>query len=204
LAYIYGVVFTNKIVKFGRASDIMRRVREHKTNAKQHDVGVVRVFVSTVLDDVREEARILDYADSRLESVSQESFKIESVDDVAEVFRDARMAFTLMKLSETPIQLIVDPLGDGYGISSIGFTVESPSSTKMRDKLEAEAIAALTEIGGWSMFSGVRDRMSRRKTGEVKVTMERLIQSGTVKFKPWANPFSGVVDKDITRGKFSL
>ena len=104
---VYAAVFDNKIVKFGRSKNPHKRISYHVTEMRHTGAELTDVFISTVSNDVRDEEILLRSAGDELERIGRETFEIENLEDVAFVFRDARIPFMICRV-EMPYKLVVD------------------------------------------------------------------------------------------------
>ena len=118
MSTVYAVVFTNGIVKFGRAVNAHKRVGTHISEGKRHGSVASDVFLSTVSSDVRDERILLEAAREGLEAVSPESFRAGGLEDVASVFRNARIPFVTCKIEDGPYRLVLD--GSSFDDMMIG------------------------------------------------------------------------------------
>lgn len=96
--YIYGAVFSDNTVKFGRSVDVWKRLYSHDSDGKRFGRSLTSCFISTVFDSVRCERSILQTASDMLVAVSRESFHIKSISDVGEVFQASRIPFIFCEM----------------------------------------------------------------------------------------------------------
>lgn len=198
MPYVYAIAFTSGIVKFGRTSNPYRRVRDHQVSARQQGAHPVVVLISTVVNDLREESFLLDAAHQKMDQVSRESYRYESLEQIAQAFTDCRLSYIACKVSSSPYKLVIDDESflDDMSKFKPAFAVigqDAPPNMKVRRK-----VAQVLRDNEGLTFNGIVSRISGCKSLDVSsaiIDMER--EGSVVNSAPGATGF----DKQLSKYK---
>lgn len=185
MAYVYAIAFDNGIVKFGRTSNMLKRLSQHMQSAAQHDGKVGRVFLAHVMDDASDERYLVDLAENQLNKVSRESFKFENLAQIYRVFSSARISPFILNVLRSPLRMIVDDTtftGDLYGVPIIptGAFGEKRPATDAMAKMRHSVAQVMSEYGEPMTLSSIKSRMPTKKANSVEAAVQDMVREGSV------------------------
>jgi len=195
--FVYCIVFDNKIAKFGKTTNLLRRLKEHDSNARHHGARALLLMASAVTDGGKEEFGLLRSAKAKISQVSQESFKFENSDDLRQVFRDCRLPYMVMTVDRNPLRLIYSDLtlsGD-FDLS------QKVKMTKFdNDKYRISSVLS----NGWMKFESIRDSLRDISSVRLSSALCSLVADGEVERKNAKNIWTLAEIDDIKQAGFKI
>lgn len=97
--YVYSAYFSDKTVKFGRTTNVYKRMLAHDADAKKFGIALVLIAFTPVADGVREERLLHTAASEILRNKTKETFQCDGPADMMAVFESVRLPYVLCRMS---------------------------------------------------------------------------------------------------------
>lgn len=146
--YVYCAVFSDKTAKFGRSVDLWKRLYAHDSDGKRFGRTLRSCFISPVFDSVRDERNLLEIAAEMLPAVSRESFLVDNVSDVGDVFQAAKVPYIFCEMSDVAFGPVIGQNSFSTDFDMVAGSGGTFTRATRKDRLESRIMKLIDTYSG--------------------------------------------------------
>lgn len=181
--YVYGVLFTDGTAKFGRSTDLWKRLYAYDSEGKRQGNSLTSILFCPVIDGVKSERKLLVSASEMLEQKGRESFDAGSLEKVADVFDDCGVPYVACKMRGVPFGPELSIESFSPDLAKFNHVDMKSSSASRKDRIKIRILKAIDNYSGPVTESIIKNRLLNYPIQESMRVVEDMIEEGVIKEK---------------------